>query len=153
MPDYNFLHSVFPNYTLSMWQGNEPSIPNYSTHVSGLPIQHWSWEHGCADTYCSENEYVIINASVKLPSELDVFICHDTLWLTYIPYIADDKYWKWTNDNGGNLWMRGYKHFIPEAKIRRMMSKELPDSLIWRLIKERMWELFETAEYKGDYRE
>lgn len=151
--DYNFLHSIFPYYTLKMYQGNEPSNPNYSIHVSGAPIQHWSWEYGCADTYCGDNGYVILNADVKLPSELHVFICGDHLELSYIPYIADDKYWKWTNDNGGNLWMRGYKHAIPEDKIRRMMSKELPDSLIWRLIKERMWELFETAEYKGDYRE
>ena len=22
--DYEFLHSCFPNYTLAMWQGNEP---------------------------------------------------------------------------------------------------------------------------------
>lgn len=73
--------------------------------------------------------------------------------MSYIPYIADDKYWKWSNDENGNLTMVGYKHFIPEAKIRRMMNKELPDSVIWRLIKERMWALFEAAEYKGDYRE
>ena len=153
MPDYNFLHSIFQYYTLKMWQGNEPSIQNYSTHVSGSPIQHWSWEYGCADIYLGENGYVIINADVKLPSELHVFICGDRLEIGYIPYIADDKYWKWSNDEDGNLYMRGYRHFVPEAKIRRMMSKELPDSLIWRLIKERMWELFEAAEYKGDYRE
>lgn len=151
--DYNFLHSIFPNYTLSMYQGNEPSNPNHSTHISGSPIQHWSWEHGCADTYLDENGYVIINADVKLPSELHVFICGNRLEMSHIPYIADDKYWKWTNDENGNLTMVGYKHFIPEAKIRRMMNKELPDSVIWRLIKERMWELFESAEYKGDYRE
>lgn len=151
--DYNFLHSIFPNYTLSMYQGNKPSNPNHSTHVSGSPVQHWSWEYGCADTYLGENGYVIINADVKLPSELHVFICGNRLEMSYIPYIADDKYWKWTNDENGNLTMVGYKHFIPEAKIRRMMNKELPDSVIWRLIKERMWELFETAEYKGDYRE
>lgn len=151
--DYNFLHSIFPNYTLSMYQGNEPSNPNYSIHISGSPIQHWSWEYGSADTYCGENGYEIINASVKLPSELDVFICVDILWLTYIPYIADDKYWKWPNENSGDLWMRGYKHIIPEAKIRRMMSKEIPDCLIWRLIKDKMWKLFEAADYKGDYRE
>lgn len=151
--DYNFLHSIFPNYTLSMYQGNEPSNPNFSTHISGSPIQHWSWEYGCADTYLSENGYVIINADVKLPSELHVFICGDRLEMSYIPYIADDKYWKWSNDENGNLTMVGYKHFIPEAKIRRMMNKELPDSVIWRLIKERMCELFEAAEYKGDYRE
>lgn len=151
--DYNFLHSIFPNYTLSMYQGNEPSNPNHSTHISDSPIQHWSWEYGCADTYLDENGYVIINADVKLPSELHVFICGDRLEMSYIPYIADNKYWKWTNDENGNLIMVGYKHFIPEAKIRRMMNKELPDSVIWRLIKERMWELFESAEYKGDYRE
>ena len=151
--DYNFLHSIFPNYTFSMYQGNEPSNPNHSTHISGSPIQHWSWEYGCADTYLGENGYVIINADVKLPSELHVFICGDRLEMSYIPYITDDKYWKWSNDENGNLTMVGYKHFIPEAKIRRMMNKELPDSVIWRLIKERMWELFEAAEYKGDYRE
>ena len=153
MPDYNFLHSVFPNYTVAMWQGNEPSIPKYFTHVSGSPVQHWSWEYGSADTYLSENGYVIINADVKLPSELHVFICGDRLEISYIPYIADDKYWKWSNDEDGNLSMKGYQYAVPEAKIRRMMNKELPDSVIWRLIKERMWALFEAAEYKGDYRE
>lgn len=151
--DYNFLHSIFPNYTLPMYQGNEPSNPNHSTHISGSPIQHWSWEYGCADTYLGENGYVIINADVKLPSELHVFICCDRLELVYIPYIADDKYWKWTNKNNGELTIRGYKYAVPETKIRRMMNKQLPDSVIWRLIKERMWELFEAAEYKGDYRE
>lgn len=50
-----------------------------------------------------------------------------------------------------SIW--GYKYPIPETEVRRIMSKELPDSVIWRLIKERMWELFEAAEYKGDYRE
>lgn len=153
MPDYNFLHSVFPNYTISMWQGNEPSIPKYSTHVSGAPIQHWSWEYGSADTYSDDYGYHLISASTTLPSKLRVFICGDHIELSYIPHVADDKYWTWTNDEDGNLHMKGYKYAIPEAKIRRMMSKELPDSLIWRLIKERMWELFEAAEYKGDYRE
>lgn len=149
MPDYNFLHSVFPNYTISMWQGNEPSIPNYSTHVSGTPIQHWSWEYGSADTYLGDNGYVLINADIKLPSELHVFICGDRLELSYI----SSNIWKWINEDGGEMALWGYKYPIPEAEVRLMMSKELPDSVIWRLIKKRMWELFEAAEYKGDYRE
>lgn len=151
--DYEFLHSVFPNYTLEMWKGNEPSILKYHERVNGGYSQKWSWEYGLAETYEENNQVNIISADVGLPSGLNVFICGDFLELSYNPITLENKYWAWTNKDGGIFRMNGYKYVIPEAKIRRMMRKEIPDCVIWRLIKERMWELFEAAEYKGDYRE
>lgn len=153
--DYEYMHKCFPFYTLRMWQGKEPSNKNYAQHISGSPIQRWEWEHGVAETYYTDHGYEVLMADVPFSNKFHIFICNDYLELFYNGGPELYSYWRWSNKDNGSLYCHRYKHEVSEAEVRRQLSKgdKIPNSLIWNLVKDKMWKLFEQTEYKGNWRD
>ena len=142
---YEFLHSVFPNYTKAMYIGNEPKC--FHPHINGDSIEEYDDypNNGQAHIYHDE----LIYGDYKLAENTTCFICNGMMQIFHNGGESKNC-WEWTNKNGGTVYGEKY---ISEAKLRRLLNVNKDDSRAWRIFKKKMMELFEEASFKGEYRD
>ena len=142
---YEFLHSVFPNYTKEMYIGNEPK--QFHPHINGDSIEEYDDypNNGRANIYNGE----LIYGDYKLAENVTCFICNGVMQIIYNGGESKNC-WGWTNASGGTVCGEQY---ISEAKLRRLLNVKKDDSKAWRIFKKKMIELFEEASFKGEYRD
>ena len=142
---YEFLHSVFPNYTKEMYIGNEPKC--FRPHINEDSIEEYDDypNNGQAHIYHDE----LIYGDYKLAENTTCLICNGMMQIFYNGGESKNC-WRWTNENGGTVYGEKY---ISEAKLRRLLNVKKDDSKAWRIFKKKMMELFEEASFKGEYRD
>lgn len=143
--DYEFLHSIFPNYTKEMYTGNEPK--RFLPHINGDSIEEYDDypNNGRAHIYHDE----LIHGDYRLAKNTTCFICNGMMQIIYNGGL-EKNCWAWTNADGGTIYGEKY---ISEAKLRRLLNVKKDDSKAWRIFKKKMMELFEEASFKGEYRD
>ena len=157
--DYEFLHNCFPNYTLAMWQGNEPK---YHTHsINGGYFDKYEDMEG--EGSCQVYNGVAVSGEWSF-GHYRIFISDsrqfDGKYMLQIMHnVGNDLvYWVYRNDNGiCHLTYISYatkKPYISEAKLRKILNpKNQPTSKCWKLFHKKAMELFELGDWKGEYRD
>lgn len=143
--DYEFLHSVFPNYTKEMYMGNEPK--RLLPHINGDSIEEYDDYPNLGQVQIYHDELTI--GSYTLVENVTCFICNGMMQIIYNGGLKKNC-WAWTNADGGTIYGEKY---ISEAKLRRLLNVKKDDSKAWRIFKKKMMELFEEASFKGEYRD
>ena len=157
--DYEFLHSCFPNYTLAMWQGNEPK--NHTSSINGDYFDNYEDMEGNGSCQAyhdvavsgewSFGHYrIFISDSRQFDGKYMLHIMHNT---------GDDSvYWVYRNDNGicrlAYISYATKKPYISEAKLRKILNpKNQPGSECCKMFNEKAGELFELGDWRGEYRD
>ena len=93
------VQSIFPNYTETMYLGNEPTY--YIDYVNNKKGSHYQNEQGHMNL-TPDNE--IWSAQFSLDTNNTIYIVGNHIKLIHIPYDGIPHYWQWTNDE------RFYEH-------------------------------------------
>lgn len=154
--DFEFLQKNFSNYTLAMWEGNEPqkrlqSVDNdwfyvYNDHL-----------HNCS---CEIYHGDIVIGDIKI-LDYTIFVCDYRYsnggYKLDILYNNGENYWVYSNKNGEcslsyNSTKR--KPYISEEKLRKIIYAGIKRPTVAPIfIMRKARELFELGDWKGEYRD
>ena len=156
--DYDFLHNCFPNYTLAMWQGNEPK--NHKLSVNGDYFDEYVDMKN--NGYCQVYHGEAVGGDYKF-GDYTIYIEDNRMfngeYMLHIVHNAGNNstYWSYRNDNGAChlVYMPYVKEpYISESKIRKILNPDnQPTSKSWELFHKKVMELFELGDWKGEYRD
>lgn len=142
--DKKWMMETFPNYTESMYMGNEPNY--YSDYLTGKG-PHYASFYGTLDL-TPEGEIWAANVTFGDKNNT-IYIVGDNIELMHIPYDGIPHYWKWTNKEGFFTHGKDCLPKYPKDYIERLMKKKRPDRdgcFAWEKVKERFIEEFIKVE-------
>lgn len=135
---------TFPNYTESMYMGNEPNY--YSDYLTGKG-PHYASFYGTLDL-TPEGEIWAANITFGDKNNT-IYIVGDNIELMHIPYDGIPHYWKWTNKEGFFTHGKDCLPKYPKDYVERLLKKKRPDRdgcFAWEKVKERFMEEFIKVE-------
>lgn len=142
--DKKWMMETFPNYTESMYMGNEPNY--YSDYLTGKG-PHYASFYGTLDL-TPEGEIWAANITFGDKNNT-IYIVGDNIELMHIPYDGIPHYWKWTNKEGFFTHGKDCLPKYPKDYVERLLKKKRPDRdgcFAWEKVKERFMEEFIKVE-------
>lgn len=134
----------FPNFTESMWDGNEPNCKGHDM-VGGGESQKWTFRYGNAETFNGE----ILCASISLSSKVSISIVGDTLNILDFRLSGKCDEWTYCNKPTGHIhgtFLPVYQHELEPERIEKYLNTKIPNCKIWDMIQTRAKELYNQSQ-------
>ena len=105
---------------------------------------------GCGNTADGKLQF----GDFRVSDRHTIFIQLDTLIIDYNSS-APNRSWQWRNTNGGEFHSQrsDIGDYVGPRRLAKIIDRAPEQSRLWNMFHARALELFDAAEYKGDYRE
>ena len=118
MEHYEWLKSVFPNFTLEMYEGKEPAFYNEGINE---PIGRYTAWFGSGDITQSGH---LVNSDIGLDKLNHLYIVGDYIKLMHIPMDGISHYWYWDNTDGFVNHGKDCMPKYPKDYVENLMKKK-----------------------------
>ena len=136
---------TFPNFTNSMYDGNEPCGKGQE-YVDGGYCDRWTTRFGGGESY----KGYLIHANFSLNQKITIYIVGDVLWIVDFRHFGKSDVWEYTSDPSKSHMTNitpSRIHTLESEKIEKILNTDI-DCAFWRMVQSRSKEIYRRCEYE-----